>query len=317
MRQSLFAFAALTVLSPAALLPATASAQPLVQSQEGIALQNEIDQLQSQVQQLQAGAGNNGGSVLGGGSAPTPAPAGNGTGTGNGGPPNGGIVASLLTQVQTLQQQVQTLNGEVDTLQNQLTQQNAQTQKEIGDINFKLTGSATPGAAPGAPGAATGAAPGAAPGAPAGLAPPPAPQQTAPAVPPPAANSADPKAQLHAAIGAYERKDYSTAAAMAAAIVQNNKQAPEAYRAQYLVAQSEAAEGQAQNAAIAYDDTYNMNRAGPYAPQSLLGLAASLSDINQNEAACDTLSSLNSQFPTPPAGMQPRIDAVRKKAGCQ
>ena len=58
-------------------------------------------------------------------------------------------------------------------------------------------------------------------------------------------------------------------------------------------------------------------RTGPYAPQSLLGLASSLAAIGANDEACSTLSSLNSQFPTPPAGLQPRIDAVSKKASCQ
>ena len=53
-----------------ALLPFGASAQPLIQSQEGIALENQILQLQNQVQQLQG----SGGSALGG-SSQTVAPA--------------------------------------------------------------------------------------------------------------------------------------------------------------------------------------------------------------------------------------------------
>jgi TolA-binding protein len=126
----------------------------------------------------------------------------------------------------------------------------------------------------------------------------------------------DTKSQLHAAITAYSQKDYTTSAAMAAALVKSHPQAPEAYRAQYLVAQSYAASGRNQDAAIAYDNTYNMNRAGTYAPQSLLGLASSLAGIGANDEACSTLSSLNSQFPTPPAGMQSRITAVSQKAHC-
>lgn len=301
MRQCLFAFAL-------CLLPAVASAQPLIQSQEGIALQNEIDQLQSQMQQLQSSTLNNGGSALGGGSAPPPAQAGSGA------PVAGGVVAGLLNQVQQLQAQVQTLNGDVDTLQNQVTTQNAQTQKEIGDLKFQMGGGA-PGAAPGVPGAAPAAA---APGQPQMLTPPPAavPQDVAPQAAAPTVSS-DPKTQLHAALSAYAQKNYSTSAAMAAALVKNNGQSPEAYRAQYLVAQSYAAAGHPQDAAIAYDNTYNMNRTGPYAPQALLGLASSLAAIGANDEACSTLSSLNSQFPTPPAGLQPRIDAVSKKASCQ
>jgi TolA-binding protein len=303
MRKSLFTSA--VFLSALFVMPA-AWAQPLVQSQEGIALQNEIDQLQQQVQQLQSGAQNNGGSALGGGSAPVPPPA----PADNGAPVAGGVVAGLLTQVQQLQSQVQALNGKVDELQNEVDTQNAQTQKQIGDLNFRVTGSATPGAAPPA-----GAPPGT-PGQPQALTPPPSapPMQAAP---PPAAMSSDPKTQLHNAVAAYGAKDYSTAAALAAALVKSNPQAPEAYRAQYLMAQSYAASGRSQDAAIAFDNTYNMNRGGAYAPQSLLGLASSLQAIGANDEACSTLSSLDSQFPTPPAGLQSRIDEVSQRASCK
>jgi TolA-binding protein len=324
MRKCLFTASLLSstlFLLPAAavLAPAAAWAQPLVQSQEGIALQNEIDQLQQQVQQLQAGGQGSGGSALTGGSPPPAA-------SGDGAPVAGGVVTNLLMQVQQLQSQVQALNGKVDELQNEVTTQNAQTQKQIGDLNFKVTGSATPGVPP-VPGAAPGAVPDAAAGTAAGtaagaaVAPLTAPAQVIPAQPAPAAASAavpaDNKSQLHAAIAAYQAKNYTTSAAMAAAIVKKTPQAPEAYRAQYLVAQSYAAAGHNQDAAIAYDNTYNMNRTGTYAPQSLLGLAASLAGIGANAEACSTLSSLNSQFPTPPAGMAPRIAAVSKQASCQ
>ena len=59
------------------------------------------------------------------------------------------------------------------------------------------------------------------------------------------------------------------------------------------------------------DNAYNRDRTGPNAPGALLGLANSLTSIQQSAAACDTLSSLNSQFPTPPAGMGPQITGRR------
>jgi TolA-binding protein len=52
------------------------------------------------------------------------------------------------------------------------------------------------------------------------------------------------------------------------------------------------------------------------APSSLLGLANSLTSIHQEAAACDTLASLNSQFPTPPAGMAGSITAASHRAHC-
>ena len=122
---------------------------------------------------------------------------------------------------------------------------------------------------------------------------------------------------MQAAIAAYGKHDYATAQKLAQGIVTNNKSAPQAYRAQYLVAQSYAAEGDSQSAAVAYYNSYNMNKNGTYAPHSMLGLASSLAAIHQNQEACETLASLNSQFTTPSAGMKSDIDAVSKRAHCQ
>ncbi|HTQ69930.1 MAG TPA: hypothetical protein VMH92_00345 [Acidocella sp.] len=283
------------LLAATLLMPLAASAQPLIQSQEGIALQNEILQMQQQLQQLQ-GQGGNGGSSLGGNAAPPPSSGGSG---------DNSLVANLLNQVQQLQSQVQVLNGQVSQLQHQVDTQHDQTEKEIGDLKFQMTGGAgapAPGAGAGAPSAPPAAA---------------APQTLAPAAPPLAAAAPnDPKAALKAAIDAYGKHDYTTAASIAKGIVADNRSAPEAYRAQYLVAQAYAAKGDPQNAAINFDATYNMNRNGTYAPRALLGLASSLAAINQNEAACDTISSLNSQFTNPSAGMKSDIAAVSKRAHC-
>jgi TolA-binding protein len=291
MRQNLLALAFFAFMLPIG----AAQGQPLVQSQEGIALENQILQLQQQMQQLQSGGGS--GSSLGGGqSAPPP--------ESSGAPPAaGGIVASLLNQVNQLQSQVQQLSGEVDTLQNQVNTQHDATEKEIGDLKFQMTGGA-PGAptASGGPQNLTGGTLGN--------------QPANPPAPPPPAAAGSPKDLLRAGEVAYSRHDYATAEAAARQILSSANSSPEAYKAQYLLGLALAGEGKPQDAAIAYDNAYNRNRTGPDAPQSLLGLANSLADINQNEAACDTLSSLNSQFPSPPAGMQPRIDAVSHRAHC-
>jgi TolA-binding protein len=296
MRQNLFALAVFASMLPMGV----AQGQSVVQSQEGIALENQILQLQSQMQQLQSNSGG-GSSALGGNIQPAPSSSGSGA-------PDPGIVTNLLSQVQQLQAQVQQLNGQVDTLQNQMNTQNAQTEKEIGDLNFKVTGGAPP---PGTPGAPPAPPPGA------GLAPP-ATTAAAPIPPPPAATAASgsPKDVLHSGLAAYEKGDYATSEAAARNILSTAPASAQGYRAQYLLAQSLTGENKPQDAAIAYDDTYNKNRTGAYAPQSLLGLANSLAAINQNEAACDTLSSLNSQFPTPPPGMASKISAASARAHC-
>jgi TolA-binding protein len=293
MVKNLFAVAAFAAMLPMG----AAQGQPVVQSQEGIALENQILQLQQQVQQMQSGG--NGGSSLG--NVPAPAPA------SPGGPaPDASVVTQLLNQVGQLQSEVQQLRGDVDTLQNQVNTQHDATEKEIGDLNFKVTG----GGAPGAPGAPQNLSNGGPPMAPRPQAP--APIQGAAAIPTPAS----PRAALHAAQAAFDRHDYATAESLSHTIISSAKGSPEVYQAQYLLAQSLTGEGKPQEAAIAYDDAYNRNRTGPEAPQALLGLAVSLSEIHQNEAACDTLSSLNSQFPTPPPGMQSRIDAASHRAHC-
>jgi TolA-binding protein len=286
-----------------AMLPLGAAAQPMVQSQEGIALENQILQLQAQVQQLQAGGA--GGSALGNGSS-QPAPSDNG---GSGNIPSS-VLTNLLTQVQQLQSQIQDLNGRVDTLQNQVNMQNAAMEKEIGDIKFAM-GNAAPGGAPGTPPGATAGGP---------AQPLPNGQQT---ITPPAAHNAEtgaipasPKEALHVAQVAIIHRDYPTAEAAARGILATAKASPQGYQAQYILAQSLYGEGKAQDSAIAFDDAYNRDRAGPYAPGSLLGLANSLSAIHQEAAACDTLASLSSQFPTPPKGMAGEIASASKRAHC-
>ncbi len=281
----------------AALLPCAAAAQPLVQSQEGIALENQILQLQSQVQQLQNGGG--GGSSLGGNSSPPPP-------SGDSAAPPSSILTSLLTQVQQMQAQIQTLNGEVDTLQNQVNTQHDATEKEIGDLKFQMTngGAGAPGAAP-APGA---------PSAPA-LAPPPGPTQgpAAMAAPP---GPQSPKAALHAAQQAIIHGDYATAQTEAQAVIATSKSSPQGYQAQYILAQALLGQNQPQQSAIAFDDVYNRDRTGAYAPGALLGLANSLTAIHQEAAACDTLQSLNSQFPTPPKYLVTAIGDAGRRAHC-
>lgn len=277
--------------------PLAAQAQPLIQSQEGIALQDEILQLRQQLQQVESQQhSNNGGSSLAG-SMPAPvSPSSSTTGTNP-------LLPSLLTQVQQLQSQVQTLNGQVAELQHEVQTQNAQIQQQIGDLKFQMTNGS--GATPPAGAAAKGVTD--------TVATPPTkvpPAAAAPAIP------SSPREALRAALEAYEHHDYSRAATIAAHIVSQNKEAPEAYRAQYLLAQSDAAQGDTKSAAVAYYGTYSMNKTGTYAPRAMLGLASSLAALHQTQEACETISALNSQFTNPSPGMRRDIDRVASRAHC-
>ncbi len=277
----------------------------MITSREGIALQNQILELRHELHALQAQGGGTGGSVL---AAPQPlgTPAGPAAADTRA---QANLVAHLLLRVTRLEGQVRDLRGQVDTLSNALNEKIAALDKKIGDLAFQVQQGQPPGAAaaPGAPAAP----PAPAPGKPATLVPPPA----APAAPP-AGLSGTPAAVLRQGYAALARRDDKTALA-AARYVLKGKDAAAGYDAQFLKAQALAASGDWQHAALAYDDLYNRNKTGPHAEDALLGLGESFTAIGARSAACSTLDSLRSQFPTPRADLKPRIAAARKRAGCR
>jgi TolA-binding protein len=109
---------------------------------------------------------------------------------------------------------------------------------------------------------------------------------------------------------------YQESEGIAREILAKHRASPRAYDAQFLLAQSLQGQQRYQEAALAFDDTYNMNRKGHRAPNALLGLAATLGAINQKAAACDTLKTLHAQFPSPPAYLVQPIAAAHHRLGC-
>ncbi|MGC8469234.1 MAG: tetratricopeptide repeat protein [Acetobacteraceae bacterium] len=271
----------------------------MITSREGIALQNQILELRHELHMLQAQSGGTGGSVL---AAPQPlgTPAGPAAADSKA---QADLVAHLLLRVTRLEGQVRDLRGQIDTLSNALNQKIAALDKKIGDLAFQVQQGGA-GGGPAAPAAPAG--PPAA-GKPAALGP-------APAAPP-AGFSGTPAAVLRQGYAALARHDDKTALA-AARYVLKGKDAAAGYDAQFLKAQALAASGDWQHAALAYDDLYNRNKTGPRAEDALLGLGESFTAIGARSAACSTLDSLRSQFPTPRADLKPRIAAARKRAGC-
>ena len=271
------------------LLPGVAAAQDdSVTSREGIALQNQmlglqnqLQQLQAQVQQVQANGGGGGGNA----SAPTD----------SGG--NGSLVTQLLQRVSSLEDQVRTLTGNLQQLQNQVDTQNAQINKQIGDITFQMQN----GAGSAAPGSATGAAAASAP---------------AVAAAAPAAAAPTPEDLMQRGVIALHEGHYQESEGIAREMLAKHRASPRAYDAQYLLAQSLQGEQRYQEAALAFDDAYNMNHKGSRAPNALLGLAMTLGAIKQTSAACDTLRTLHAQFPTPPHYLVQPIAAAHHRLGC-
>jgi TolA-binding protein len=214
------------------------------------------------------------------------------------------MVAQLLTRVDAMEEQIRQLRGRIDENQNQMQRQNADLSKKIDDLAFQMSSSPAPGAAaPARPVAPPLAAP----------TPAPVPLQ------PPAATGPTPRTPeraLQEGNAALARRDY-TAAEQSAREVLSNRTSPRAYDAQFLLAQSLAGQRQFPQAAIAYDDTYNRSRKGSYAQDALLGLANSLTAINEKKAACDTLGRLAAEFPQVRNDLREPIAGARQRASCR
>ena len=291
-----------------------------METREGIALQNEIYQLQQELEQLrQQGPSRGGGSALGGYSDREAAP------------PRGesNLVTQLLSRVDMLEGQVRDLRGRIDELQNQTQQQSADLSKQLDDLKFRMQnggGRPPPGDADTAPSEAP------PPEGPMTSPPrrdlgalsarPQRPDQPLPLTPQPPRPPASPvprtpEVAMHAGYAALAQRNYQAAEAAAREVLNNHRTSPRAYDAQFLLAQALTGEHQYSQAAIAYDDAYNRSRKGVHAGAALLGLANSLASINEKRAACETLVKLHAEFPQSADELRPQIASVRQRAGCQ
>ncbi len=295
------------ILAAVALVVATTPGWAQVESREGIALQNQILELQRQVQGLQAQGGRGSPTNLGGSySGPPPS-----TGSGD-------LVAQLLSRVSVLEDQVRQLRGRVDELQNQADRQSAELSKKMDDLAFQLgkPGAAMPSTGPMPPQSR--------PVQPQPMSPQPgalslAPQPMQPQAPPspPAPVKRTPEMSIQEGNAALARRDYASAEQAAREVLINSRTSPRAYDAQFLLAQSLMGQRQFSQAAIAYDDTYNRSRRGGHAEDALLGLANSLIAINEKKAACDTLGKLRGEFPTPRPDLREGIASAAQRGGCK
>ncbi|MBV8615497.1 MAG: hypothetical protein JOY66_17260 [Acetobacteraceae bacterium] len=290
--------AGLLALLAACALTGPAGAQ--MQTREGIALQNQILELQREIQGLTQRGG--AGGYPNYPQSPYPPPAASSLGASN------EIVTRLLTRVETLESSVRELRGRVDALSNQFQQQTAQLNKQIEDLQFQVQNPQGGGAGP--PPAASGVPP----------VPPPAAAAPAAAFTPPprptVAGRRTPELIVQEGQDALQRGDYGSAEQDAREVLANRASA-RGYDAQFLLAQALLGQKQYSQAAIAYDDAYNRQKKGSHAQDSLLGLADALVAINEKRAACDTLSKLRAEFPTRSADAQDRAAQIARRANCR
>lgn len=277
---------ALLVLPLLAPLPAAAQ----MDSREGIALQNQILELRRDLDAVRRG----------GGVAVAPAPA----------PSRGGaampqeLAQQLLARVAELEEQVRRMRGQLDVAENANRRLSEDVEKLRGDMDFRLQ-QLEGGGRPAAPRPPQGPAAVQAP----------APQQ-APAPPPqqPGPRTAERAiAEGQAALG---RQDYAAAEGAAREVLQG-RPGPRAQDANLLLGEALLGRRQFQNAALAFNDAYNVNRRSSRAPEALLGLANSFQGFGARREACDTLDQLRSDFTQLPNALAQRVADSRRRAQCR
>ena len=259
-------------------------------SREGIMLQNQILELRRDMQALQVQRGSGGPSYA--------APSGGNQGGNQGG---SGLEAQLLDRVQTLEDQVRRLRGQLDEQANTFRRAQDGLSKQIDDMNFR--------AGNGSSGSSLGSS---------------APQLTPPrstaqadSGPAQAASPArrTPEVALQDGNAALARRDYPAAEAAAREVL-TVKTSPRVGDANFLLAQALMGQRNFQGSAVAYDDAYNRNKTGGRAPDALLGLANSLTGLNDRNASCATLDKLRREFPTVRGAVRETAATLRARNGC-
>ena len=279
-----FALAAALAVAGTA-LPGTARAQ--AETREGIALQNQIYQLRQEVMGLRDQLARGGAPAGRPGTAPSSQTT--------------DMVAQLLTRVDALEDQLRQLRGHIDEVQYQSQRQAADLGKRIDDLAFQVN---PQGGAPAVPGG--------------GVQPanPPVPGGPIPLTPPLAGPKVrTPEVAMQEGNAALARRDYPAAEAAAREVLAA-KTSPRAYDGQLLLAQSLFGQRLYSEAAIAYDDTYKRSRKGAHAQDALVGLANSLTGINEKKAACGTLDKLRAEFPLVRPDLRDSVAAAAQRAGC-
>ena len=262
------------------------SAKAQVSSREGIALQDQIMELRQQLSQIQTTSS----------SLPAPVAQGSSGGTSA----SGDMVAQLLDRVNSLETQQREMRGQLDELTNQVKEQSASLSKQMSDMQFAAQSG---GAAAGA-GATAGAA---------------AASSSRPTSSGAAASSTSSSASaedaLKAGNAALTNHDFAKAQASAQSALERGKGAVKV-DAQYLLGQSLAGQKQYRDSAVAYYDAYKLSPKGARAPYALLGVSASLLSLGDKKAACQAISKLKTEFPSPTERVAKSTAVFSKRGDC-
>lgn len=215
-------------------------------------------------------------------------------------------------RMSALEDQMRDLTGRVEELTNNLAQLKQQLDRLSSDLDVRFSQLRSPAAGPGAP-----PAPGPeVPRASANPAPSPAPagQQTASAAANMSAGSA--QDQYNYALGLMQEANYPAAEQAMRAIVQHWPNDPLAGNAQYWLGETYYARKDYTNAATAFAQGYEKYPKSSKAPDDLLKLGMSLTNLNQKVDACRAFGRLQRDFPNASQSIKERLSAERQRAGC-
>ena len=285
-------------------------------------LQDRVQRLEAELVQLQRQI------YRGGATVPGPT-----TSTGD----QGSAVGNLLVRLDELEGQIRTLTGRVEQMEfrNQQTQQ--RLDKLVEDVDFRLS-ALEKGGTPPQGGQQRGAAPTPPPSAsqsqsagqsgslPPGWVTGPGPaaqgaqqQQQQAAAPSAKAKLPDgtPQERYNYAVKLLQQGDYGDAEAALNEFLTAHPRDPLAANAQFWVGETFFVRTQYDRAAQAFLAGYQKYPKSAKAPESLLKLSMSLTNLNQKQEACAVLQQLATEFPSAEASVKQGATRERQRAGCR
>jgi tol-pal system protein YbgF len=293
--------------------PALAQSDPALRNvlQEVERLQRDVTDLQRQLYGQRAG-----GAITPGSSAP------------------GGPTAEFLLQdLPQIQQQIRDLTGLVEKADFEMRSLKQRLDKLVNDVDFRLSkiegdfaalkGGAPPAqaGAPGTPPAAGSDQPprsttpgvlGTLPVVPPGQQPQ-AQQQAAKGVLP----QGTPKERYDHALRLLRQSDYDIAEQAFREWVNAHPKDPLASNAWYWLGETHYVRADHGAGAKAFLEGYKSAPKGDKAPDNLLKLGMSLTNLNQKTEACNTFAQLGTEFPNAPANIKQTLARERQRAGCK
>jgi tol-pal system protein YbgF len=246
-------------------------------------------------------------------------------------PPSGDIYGRIEARLQQIESELATLTGNVETLTHANSETGARIERLQKDLEFRLSEIERGGApratagAQSAPAPAAFGSPGATSregvlgtltdrdtgqrGAPTAGAP--APDTRRAALP-----QGTPQQQYDYALSLLSKSDYNGAASAFQEFLDKNPTTPLASNARYWLGESHYVRKDYNSAARIFLDGYTKDQRGPKAPDSLLKLGMSLTNLEKKKEACATFDKLTKDFPDAATSIKQRLPAERKRAGC-